>query len=81
VSADEEVLGVAKRIISAKEEVERAQNELDAVLGAIEVLPREQKRAVSQVVTDASQRLRDVRRELAQLEATLLEGAPMSDGP
>jgi hypothetical protein len=58
----------AARIARAREEVELAETELDSVLHDIEVLPREQKRAVSQIVTDAFEKLREVRRVLAALQ-------------
>jgi hypothetical protein len=59
----------AARIARAREEVELAESELDAALHDIEVLPREQKRAVSQVVTDAFEKLREVRSALAALQS------------
>lgn len=58
----------AARLERAREEVELAETELDAALREIEVMPREQKRAVSQTVTDAFQKLRDVRRVLCELQ-------------
>lgn len=72
----EEQRAVAARIIRAKSEVETAEQELDAALRGIEVLPREQKRSVSQLVTDAFQKLRDVRQNLAVLEAELTKPEP-----
>ena len=79
----EEQRAVARRIARAKGEVETAENELDAALRAIEVLPREQKQSVSQVVADAFQKLRDVREHLAKIEAELAttEDAPKGEEP
>jgi hypothetical protein len=62
---------ITGRIVRAKSEVETAERELEAALHTIEVLPREQKRGVSELVTDAFQKLRDVREQLAVLEAEL----------
>lgn len=75
----EEKRAVAARIIRAKTEVETAEQELDAALRGIEVLPREQKRSVSQLVTDAFQKLRDVRENLAKLEVELAAPEPADD--
>lgn len=61
----------AARIARAREEVENAESELDSALHDIEVLPREQKCAVSPFVTDAFQKLREVRRQLAELQDQL----------
>lgn len=61
-----------ERIERAKTEVTTAEGELDAALHAIESMPREQKRAVSQAVQDAFTKVRAVRKDLIALQETVI---------
>jgi hypothetical protein len=56
---------------AAKKDVEAAEMQLETVLAEIRVAPRAEKRAVSQAIESALERLRAARAKVVAAEATL----------
>lgn len=61
------------KIQAVKEELTVASSRLDELLGEIQVRPRAEKTAMSEVVRDAFARLNAAKEQLAELERLVLE--------
>ncbi|MGK3986606.1 hypothetical protein WME99_26405 [Sorangium sp. So ce136] len=61
-----------EKVAAAKQEIADAEGNLEQALGAIQVAPRADKMAVSEVVQEAFTKLRAARTNLTELEGIVL---------
>ncbi|WP_437303692.1 hypothetical protein [Sorangium sp. So ce388] len=61
-----------EKVAAAKQEIADAESNLEQALGAIQVAPRADKMAVSEVVQEAFTKLRAARTNLTELEGIVL---------
>jgi hypothetical protein len=64
---------VTSKLQSARHAIAKAEADLETALNEVQVAPRAEKIAISQVLEVAVQRVRELRVEVANLEALILE--------
>jgi hypothetical protein len=69
------VEALVERVSKAQADVLAAEAALETAIRAIEVLPRADKTSVSAAVSEAFQKVREVRAELRELESIVLSSS------
>jgi hypothetical protein len=67
---------VSTKLQSARDAIAKAEADLETALNAVQVAPRAEKIAISQVLEVAVQRVRELRLEVVNLEAMVKEHDP-----
>ena len=67
---------VSSKLQSARDAIAKAEADLETALTAVQVAPRAEKIAISQVLEVAVQRVRELRLEVVNLEAMVKDHDP-----